>query len=356
MSRDRVSSSRIIAYLISYAHFNLILCVYVYHLLVVLHVFSSLATKMKTKGSKGSHARASEQRPTASASTAERDSDSPEAGTELGTTSDDTHALKMEILTSLRKDLAEIFRSELQSMLGDDLATIKSELQAVKAEFSNSMVSMQMDMAALKGTVKDMEHSLSTCSDDVTELREKVESLSAAVVKLEDKCEDLEARSRRNNIRIIGVPEEKPSTTVAISKLLKEVLNIDKDIIIDRSHRTLQPRPKPGARPRVIVARLHYHSDCVEVLKRAREKRQLKVGDMSISIFPDFTAKTARARSAFNDVRRLLRSIPGVKFGFLHPAKLRVTFNGVERQFNSPDLAKSYVNSLQPHQNVSSDA
>ena len=46
------------------------------------------------------------------------------------------------------------------------------------------MVSMQMDMAALKGTVKDMEHSLSTCSDDITELQEKVESLSAAVVKL----------------------------------------------------------------------------------------------------------------------------------------------------------------------------
>lgn len=110
-----------------------------------------------------------------------------------------------------------------------------------------------------------MEHSLSTCSDDITVLQEKVESLSATVVKLDDKCEDLEARSRHNNISIIGVPEDKPSTTVAISKLLKEALNIDKDIIIDRSHRALQPRPRPGERLRVIVARLHYHSNCVDV-------------------------------------------------------------------------------------------
>uniref|UniRef100_A0A671PGK8 L1 transposable element RRM domain-containing protein n=1 Tax=Sinocyclocheilus anshuiensis TaxID=1608454 RepID=A0A671PGK8_9TELE len=218
-----------------------------------------------------------------------------------------SRSLKTEILTSLRKDLAEIFRSELRSVLGDDLATIKSELHAVKAEFSNSMVSMQMDMSTLKSTVKDMEHSLSTCSDDITVLQEKVESLSAAVVKLEDKCEDLEVRSRRNNIRIIGVPEENPSTTVAISKLLKEALNIDKDIIIDRSHRPLQPRPRPGERPRTTINKN---------LKRAREKRQLRVGDMTISIFPDFTAKTARGRSAFSDVRQQLRSIPGVKFGF----------------------------------------
>lgn len=94
-----------------------------------------------------------------------------------------------------------------------------------------------------------MQHSLSTCSDDITTLQEKVESLSAAVVKLEDKCEDLEARSRRNSMKIIGVPEEKLSTTVAISKLLKEALNIDKEIIIDRSRHALQPRPRTGKRP-----------------------------------------------------------------------------------------------------------
>lgn len=302
---------------------------------------------MKTRANKLGNEQTTQQRPaTASSSMAESDTASAEERTGLEMTSDDTQRLKVEILSSLRNELAEIFRSELRSMLGDDLSTIKSELQAVKAEFSNSLVSVQTDMLALKSTVKDMEQSLSTCSDDITVLEDKVDSLMATVAKLEDKCEDLEARSRRNNIRIIGIPEDNPCTTLAISELLKKVLNTDRDIMVDRSHRTLQPKPKPGERPRAVVARLHYHSDCTAVLQRAREVRQFKVGDMKIIIFPDLTVKTVRARSAFNDVRQQLRKIPGVKFGFLHPAKLRVTYDGVEKQFNSPDLAKEYVSTL----------
>lgn len=130
-------------------------------------------------------------------------------------------------------------------------------------------------------------------------LQEKVDTVLATVVKLEEKCEDLESRSCWNNIRIIGVPEDQLPTTAVVSKLLKEALNIDKDIIIDRSHRTLQSKPSPGERPRAIVARLHYHSDCVEVLRRAREMKRFRVGDTRISIFPDLTAKIAQARSAF---------------------------------------------------------
>lgn len=97
---------------------------------------------MKTKSSKGSNAQTSA---TATAACYHKhvlssDSASLEECTDFATTSNDTQSLKNEIQTLLRKDLAEIFRSELQSMLGDDLATIKSEIQAVKVEFSNSMV------------------------------------------------------------------------------------------------------------------------------------------------------------------------------------------------------------------------
>lgn len=63
--------------------------------------------------------------------------------TKLDTAPGDIQTLKTEIISSLRRDLAEILRSELWSMLGDDFSAIKSELQVVKAEFSNTMVSMQ---------------------------------------------------------------------------------------------------------------------------------------------------------------------------------------------------------------------
>lgn len=66
---------------------------------------------------------------------------------------------------------------------------------------------------------------------------------------MENKCEDLEARSRRNNLRIVGVPEDSNSsaTPEAASTLLKEAFKLDKEPLLDRAHRTLQPKRKPGA-------------------------------------------------------------------------------------------------------------
>lgn len=96
-----------------------------------------------------------------------------------------------------------------------------------------------------------------------------IECLTANVTKLEDKCEDLESRSRRN-VRIMGVPERPDtSTTTAVTILLKEAFSLEKKLLLDRSHRTLQAKPKPGERPQSIVCRFHYHSDCADILCRA---------------------------------------------------------------------------------------
>lgn len=110
-----------------------------------------------------------------------------------------------------------------------------------------------------------MEESLSACMDDV-ELKIKFEHLAAEFSKLENKCEDIESRSRRNNIRIVGVSEETVAKTAAVATLLKDALNLDKEPLLDRVHRTTQLKPRPGERPRAIIARFHYYNDCANVL------------------------------------------------------------------------------------------
>lgn len=257
---------------------------------------------------------------------------------------------KEELLSSLRIDMAAIFKTELQAALSEHFTSIKTELQSVKSELSGSITNIQVKVSALESTVVEMETSLSTYSDDIASLQSKVELLSAELLRVDNKCEDLEARSRRNNIRIIGVPEDSTSSSMmsAVSILLKEAFQLDKEPILDRAHRTLQAKPKPGERPRPIIARLHYHTDCVDILRRARAQQRIKVGDMAIHIFPDHTAKTARARAAFNDIRRQLREItlPGLRYGLLYPARLRITYDGTERVFESPEDARAYIKTL----------
>ncbi|KAK7131856.1 hypothetical protein R3I93_018424 [Phoxinus phoxinus] len=255
---------------------------------------------------------------------------------------------KAELLVVLREEMVGIFKSELQMAMTENLSKIKSELQSVKTELTANLAATKSDVGELRGTVIEMEESLSTCTDDVAYLKSKVEILSNKVLALENKCEDLEGRFCRNNIRIIGLSEQCGTVTAAsTSALLKEALNLDKAPLIDRAHRSLNPKPKPGERPRPIIARLHYYADCVDILQRARTQQRIKIGDSTISIFPDHTARTAKARAAFNDVRRQLRDIPGVRYGLIYPALLRITTSGgVTKDFTSPGEAAVFIKTL----------
>lgn len=258
----------------------------------------------------------------------------------------DTAALKLELLTCLRQDIAEIFITELRAALGDDLSTIRADLQAVKTQLANDKATADAELASLKGTVGEVEVSLSSCTDDIVDLKCKYERLSSEFSKLENKCEDLESRSRRQNIRIVGVSEDTVVNTTAVAALLKDVLKLDKEPLLDRAHRSAQPRPRPDERPRPIIARFHYYTDCADVLRRAREGQRFGAGNVRISIFPDHTAKVARARAAFNEVRKHLRGVEGVRYGLFYPARLRITYGGVEKDFVSADDAKAYVEKM----------
>uniref|UniRef100_A0A3B4Z3R3 L1 transposable element RRM domain-containing protein n=1 Tax=Stegastes partitus TaxID=144197 RepID=A0A3B4Z3R3_9TELE len=257
----------------------------------------------------------------------------------------DVASLKTELHSTLREDVTAIFRSELHAALGENLSSIKTELLAMKSELSSSICAVQQNFVGLKSTVTEMEQSLSTCTDDILSLQTKVEYLTKEMGKLEDRCEDLESRSRR---QIIGVPEDDSAatSTTGVSKLLTEAFALGKEPLVERAHWVLMPKPKPGDRPRAIVAKLHYDMDCAGILRKARELQRIEVRNMTISVFPDYTPKTARARAAFSEVRRLLRDIEGVRFGLLYPARLRITYEGVQRDFTSPEEAKIFVKTL----------
>ncbi|KAI4794421.1 hypothetical protein KUCAC02_032074 [Chaenocephalus aceratus] len=87
-------------------------------------------------------------------------------------------------------------------------------------------------------------------------------TLTDSNVKLLAKVTDLESRSRRNNIRIVGLPEsiEGPHPSTFFPKLLMEVFGegvLDSPPECDRAHRSLTNKPKPGQRPRPVIIRVH---------------------------------------------------------------------------------------------------
>uniref|UniRef100_A0A3B4FQ70 L1 transposable element RRM domain-containing protein n=1 Tax=Pundamilia nyererei TaxID=303518 RepID=A0A3B4FQ70_9CICH len=244
---------------------------------------------------------------------------------------------KAELLSELREEISALFKKELMAAFAENLTSIRSDIQQLKTDLSSDITTMRQEFAGLRSTVMEVEQSLSTCTDDIVHLQAKVDAMSKELATLENKCEDLESRSRRNNIRIVGVPEENVLSATDVSMLLTEAFQLGKEPLVDRAHRTLAPKPNTGERPRAMLVKLHYYADCARILQKARELQRVQINNMTISVFPDHTAKTARARVAFNEVRRQLRGIQGVRFGILYPARLRITYQGMQRDFVSPD-------------------
>ena len=75
---------------------------------------------------------------------------------------------------------------------------------------------------------------------------------------LQEKMTDLEGRSRRNNIRIFGIPEgtEENSTSKYLERILTTKLEFPRDtpLQIQRAHRALAQKPPPNAPPTAMVA------------------------------------------------------------------------------------------------------
>ncbi|KAJ8383307.1 hypothetical protein AAFF_G00221670 [Aldrovandia affinis] len=196
---------------------------------------------------------------------------------------------------------------------------------------------------------KEVDETLNGQSDAIAGLEGRLKEMEKEMLRLKGRSEDLEARSRRNNIRVVGVKEgeeagRRPSDFVA--SLLKENLGLAAAPTLDRAHRTLgRRRDGEGAPPRAFVVRCHYFTEKEEILKKARELERTPEGRRGkIHIYPDFTQEVNSKRAAFKEARSLLRTRKGVRYGMRYPATLVITPEGLQtRLFENPKDAVEYI-------------
>ena len=263
----------------------------------------------------------------------------------VGNTAMDTTVLKAEIIASLRKDIATILREELKNALADDFEKLGNDIQAIRSEIANSNTGFRSELDAVNATLKDVEGGLSTWSDKVTTLQATVDGLEGQVKTLSNKTLELESRMRRGNVRISGVENSNSSSPTAVSTLLKELFQLERDIRVDRSHRSLAKK-KQGDGPKVIIAKLHNEGDAEDILRMARDGRRLQYNGRNVAVFPDYPEAIAKARGAFTPARLLLKNRRDVRYGIKFPHTFVVTYNDVEREFLDPKAALAYAESI----------
>ncbi|KAE8297846.1 hypothetical protein D5F01_LYC02318 [Larimichthys crocea] len=125
---------------------------------------------------------------------------------------------------------------------------------ALSANFKAAISALETKLDHVHTTVSDHAQKITSLEANATLQDERLLALEASCATLTESNAKLlakESRSRRNNIRVVGVPEsvEGPRPTAFFAELLVEVFGegiLDSPPECDRAHRTLAEKLKPG--------------------------------------------------------------------------------------------------------------
>lgn len=234
----------------------------------------------------------------------------------------------LEVMTA---NIAQMMDEKLDKMALDIKANISQSLREVTER------------------VGEAEQRILVMEDASADTGKRLLSLEKTVNELTERLQDYENRSRRKNLRIIGLPEklEGTNTTTFMETWIPEILQLDTKsgrIKLERAHR-LQG-PETSRFPRAIIARFHNFSDRQRVMDAARRLKDIRVEGTRIHFFPDFAAATQRKRREFDQVRRRLQNIEGARYAMIYPASLKIMVNNTAKMFHSPEQASLFVDSL----------
>lgn len=209
---------------------------------------------------------------------------------------------------------------------------------------------LRNDMQNLRERVKETESRISQLEDAAAPIPDRVSSLEKAAGMWTQRADDLENRLRRNNIRILGLPERSEGGDACLfaESWLKSTFpnaTLSTVFAVERAHRVpARPLP-PGAPPRPFLVRLLSSRDRDAILQAARQKGDILYNNNVISIFPDFSAALQKLRASYINVKKRLRGL-NLSYSMSFPAKLRVVHEDKTVFFTSPSDAESWMNTL----------
>lgn len=212
---------------------------------------------------------------------------------------------------------------------------------------------IRRDMDTFRNRLSEAERRVGDAEDVLQDHTVSLRTLQTKIKALETRAEDAENRNRRNNLRIVGLPEgtEGAEPTSFTEKLLRELLPqaVFSDVfVVERAHRMPATRGPPGAPPRTFILKLLNFRDRDLVLRESRKIEQLRYEGAKLMIFPDFSIDTQKQRRSFDQVKMNLRN-KKIKYSMLFPARLRVQDGERVRFFTSPEEASQWLETIQRH-------
>ncbi|KAJ1162164.1 hypothetical protein NDU88_002639 [Pleurodeles waltl] len=207
--------------------------------------------------------------------------------------------------------------------------------------------SMRSDIAGFQSRVTGLEQRMGSLETQINTSQEREQDF----LYLRSKLTNMEDRSRRDNIRLLGIPENEEGSDMQafLSSTLPKITSLDFDppLEFQRAHRIGPKRSDNSSRPCPIIACLLRHNQSRQILQVACNHGPFRIDQHEIRITADYSKETNERRKAFLALRPRLRKLE-MKYGLFDRARMWVTKNGVSKDFYNPDELRLFLDSFQP--------
>lgn len=227
------------------------------------------------------------------------------------------------------------------------IAASKSELMGRIDLLASECNLIRHDLDKIRGRLTTAEDRISEMEDTSHSQGSQLMELKEMVGTLQCRADDSEDHQRRNNVRVVGLPEgaEGTDATAFAEQFFKSLVSLGElppTYVAKRAHRVPTGARPSGAPPRPFLVRFLNYRDRNMWLAEARKHKELKFENARIMLFPDFSAETQKRRCSFTDVKRRLRERE-LKYSMLYPSRLRVQHKGTVKFFETPQDASDWL-------------
>lgn len=237
----------------------------------------------------------------------------------------------------------------IHQIKGQVSAEVNAHLDVKIGGVQAGLMDIQTTLNSVTGQITELQQRVSNNEDEVSKLVDRMSALEKDNSYLKEKVEDLENRSRRCNLRFIGVPEKaegKDMVAFVGQELIPTLLGMENFPTVppvERAHRspTYSSSSKAG-HPRPILVKFLNYQDKMKIMRLAREKGKLSWAGVTISIYPDFSPGIVKKRREFDTVKKKLRAA-NIEYSLQYPSTLRVTVDGKQKVFRCPKEAELFA-------------
>lgn len=226
----------------------------------------------------------------------------------------------------------------------NELRAVGKEVKEFRKDTKTQLQDIRGELDKTNARINDVESRVAEHEDKIQGTDEILAEMLIMQEKLQSKLTSLEAYSRRETIRIYGIPEgaEVGSQSMVnfVEKLLRENLNIPSSIAlqIQRAHRASPSLPPGGSQPRSTLVKFLCFTTKEEVLRLAWQKKGFMWNNSKINLDHDYPPEIMAMRKEYAEARRVLKD-KNLRFRTLYPARLKVFYEEGARVYNTVEEA-----------------